>query len=167
MFTTGFFRAGGDGVRIRASSAFRTLLPAGTVLASIALFSGALFSGALFSGALFSGALFSSPLNAAVFQPVAALSFTESFGGANPLAQNATIAAVGTGFSFSITSATTNLGGSWLSASTITGCAVCATPTAISVSVSPSASLAAGTYTGQVVWLLRRSAVLYSRSRSR
>jgi hypothetical protein len=58
---------------------------------------------------------------------------------------------VGTGFSFSITSATTNSGGSWLAASTTTGCGVCATPTTISVSVSPSASLAVGAYTGQVV----------------
>jgi Big-like domain-containing protein/BACON domain-containing protein len=118
-------------MRIHASRPFRILLPAAAVLASIALFS--------------------SPLNAAVFQPVPALSFTKSFGGANPLAQNPTIAAVGAGFSFSITSATTTSGGSWLSASAITGCGVCATPLTISVSVNPSASLDVGTYTGQVV----------------
>ena len=129
MFTTGFFRA--RRVNCGTSGPFRILLPAAAVLASIALFS--------------------SPLNAQVFQPVAALAFTESFGGANPLPQNPNIAAVGTGFSFSITSATTNSGGSWLAASTITGCGVCATPTAISVSVNPGASLGVGTYTGQVV----------------
>ena len=123
-------------MRIHASRPFRILLPAAAVFASIALFSGALLS---------------SPLNAQVFQPVAALSFTKSFGGANPLAQNSPIAAVGKGFSFSITSVTTNSGGSWLTASTITGCGVCATPTAVSVSVSPGVSLAVGTYTGQVV----------------
>ncbi len=129
MFTTGFSRA--RRVNRGALRPFRILLPAATFLASIALFP--------------------SPLNAAVFQPVPALSFTKSFGGANPLAQNPTIAAVGTGFSFSITSATTTSGGSWLSASAITGCGVCATPLTISVSVNPSASLGAGTYTGQVV----------------
>jgi len=93
----------------------------------------------------------STSLNAQVFAPVPALSFTKSFGGADPLPQNPTIAAVGTGFNFSITSATTNSGGSWLSTSTITGCGLCATPRTISVIVTTAVNLAVGTYTGQVV----------------
>ncbi len=93
----------------------------------------------------------STPLEAQVFAPVPALAFTKTFGGADPLPQNPTIAAVGTGFNFSVTSATTNSGGNWLSTSTITACGLCATPRTISVIVTTAVNLAAATYTGQVV----------------
>lgn len=84
------------------------------------------------------------------FQSVPALFFTKSFGGADPLPQNPTIAAVGTGFNFSVTSAAMT-GGPAVNVSTITACVLCATPRTISVAVTAPLSLAVGTYTGQVV----------------
>ncbi len=84
------------------------------------------------------------------FQSVPALFFTKSFGGADPLPQNPTIAAVGTGFNFSVTSAAMT-GGPTVTVSTITGCGLCPTPRTISVTVTAPLSLAVGTYTGQVV----------------
>ncbi len=87
-------------------------------------------------------------LHAQSFYNVPALSFTKTFGGANPLPQVLTAASDGVQFNCDAT-ATTNTGGSWLQISPASG--VYGTPAAWVVSVNPSASLAAGTYTGQVV----------------
>ena len=89
------------------------------------------------------------PLHAQTFQSVPALSFTKAFAGAEPLPQIITIAYTDqTTVRFS-TAATTNSGGSWLSVSPA-GAGCCNTPYPVSVIVT-AGSLAAGTYTGQVV----------------
>jgi hypothetical protein len=87
-------------------------------------------------------------LHAQTFYNVPGLSFTKTFGGANPLPQVLTAASNGAQFNCDAT-ASTNTGGSWLQISPASG--VYATPAAWVVTVNPSASLAAGTYTGQVV----------------
>jgi hypothetical protein len=87
--------------------------------------------------------------NAQTFAKVPALSFTKTFGGANPLPQTVAIASTGTNFSFTST-ATTSTGGSWLQLTPSSG--VYSTPAAVIVSVNPSVSLAAGTYSGQIVF---------------
>ena len=87
-------------------------------------------------------------LHAQTFYTVPALSFTKTFGGANPLPQVLTAASNGSQFNSDAT-ASTNTGGSWLQISPSSG--VYATPAAWVVSVNPPASLAAGSYTGQVV----------------
>jgi len=87
--------------------------------------------------------------NAQNFYSVPALSFTKTFGGANPLPQIVTAASTGAQFNADAT-ATTSTGGSWLQISPAGG--VYATPAVWVVSVNPSVSLAAGTYTGQIVF---------------
>jgi hypothetical protein len=87
-------------------------------------------------------------LHAQTFYKVPGLSFTKTFAGANPLPQVLTAASNGAQFNSDAT-ASTNAGGSWLQISPSGG--VHATPAAWVVSVSPSSSLPAGTYTGQVV----------------
>ena len=87
-------------------------------------------------------------LHAQTFYNVPGLSFTKTFAGANPLPQVLTAASKGAQFNSDAT-ASTNTGGSWLQISPASG--VYATPAAWVVSVNPDASLAAGTYTGQVV----------------
>src|ERR1019366_7376114 len=86
---------------------------------------------------------------AQTFEPVPALSFTTVANGANPLPQVVTIASTGTQFLFSATPSTST-GGSWLTV-TPSGTECCATPEGLTVSVN-AASLAAGTYTGQIVF---------------
>lgn len=90
-----------------------------------------------------------SPLHAQTFQTVPALAFTKAFAGAEPLPQVLTIAYTDQSTVRFSTAASTNSGGSWLSISPA-GNACCYTPLAVSVSVV-AGSLAAGTYTGQVV----------------
>ncbi len=87
-------------------------------------------------------------LHAQTFYSVPGLSFTKTFAGANPLPQVLTAASNGANFNSDAT-ASTNSGGSWLVLSPASG--VEATPAAWVVSVNPDTSLAAGTYTGQVV----------------
>lgn len=87
-------------------------------------------------------------LHAQTFYNVPALSFTKTFGGANPLPQVVTAASTGAQFNSDAT-VSTNTGGSWLQITPASG--VYVTPAAWVVSVNPSASLAAGTYTGQIV----------------
>ena len=87
-------------------------------------------------------------LHAQTFYSVPGLSFTKTFAGANPLPQVLTAASDGAQFN-SDAVASTNTGGSWLQISPASG--VYATPAAWVVSVNPTTSLAAGTYTGQVV----------------
>jgi len=91
----------------------------------------------------------SSVANAQSFYPVPALSFTKVFAGANPLAQNLMISSTGAAFNYDAV-ATTSTGGSWLQITPSGG--VLTTASAVAVGVNASVSLAAGTYTGQVVF---------------
>jgi hypothetical protein len=90
-----------------------------------------------------------SASNAQNFASVPALSFAKVFAGANLLPQNLMIASTGTAFKYTAT-ATTSTGGSWLQISPASG--VLSTPSSVSVIVNALSSLAAGTYTGQVVF---------------
>ena len=91
----------------------------------------------------------SEPLQAQTFAPIPALHFVKPFAGANPLPQMPTVISVGAAFDFRVTSATTTAGGAWLS---VTGCgSYCNTPQVLTVSVNAEATLAAGSYTGQIV----------------
>ena len=88
-------------------------------------------------------------VGANVFAQVNAINFTKPFAGANPLPQTLTIASTRTNFDFVFTSSTAT-GGNWLTVSAV-GCALCVTPTALTATVTASPTLAAGTYTGQIV----------------
>jgi hypothetical protein len=81
---------------------------------------------------------------------VNALSFNKTHAGLDPLSQIVTIANPGSGFAFSVSSATANgsLSGTWLSVSPA-GNVCCTSPRALTVSVATDITLAAGTYTGQ------------------
>ncbi len=85
---------------------------------------------------------------AQTFSQIPALAFTKVFGGANPLPQIITAVSTGADFTFSA-SATTTTGGAWLTISK-SGTNCCVTPEVITLTVSPSVSLAVGTYQGQV-----------------
>jgi hypothetical protein len=87
--------------------------------------------------------------NAQTFANVPALSFTTVANGANPLPQVVTIASTGTAFAFSATPSTST-GGSWLQVPS-SGGGCCNTPEGLTVTVN-AASLAAGTYTGQILF---------------
>jgi hypothetical protein len=87
--------------------------------------------------------------NAQTFYSVPALSFTKVFAGANPLAQNLMISSTGTNFNYTAVASTTT-GGSWLQILPTGG--VLTTASAVAVSVNATSSLAAGTYSGQVVF---------------
>src|SRR5437660_5991180 len=87
-------------------------------------------------------------LHAQPFYNGPGLAFSKTFGGANPLPQVLTAASKGSAFNVDA-AATTNTGGSWLSISPSGG--IYATPATWVVTVNPSLSLPAGTYTGQVV----------------
>jgi hypothetical protein len=96
-------------------------------------------------------AVISSPVAAQTFSQVPALAFTKPFGGANPLPQIVTVASTdGSSIRFTPVASTFS-GGSWLSISPSgTGC--CFTPEAITATVTADNTLAAGTYTGQIVF---------------
>ena len=88
-------------------------------------------------------------VGANVFQQANAIGFTKPYGGANPLPQTLTIASTGTAFNLTAT-ASTATGGNWL---TISGCSgYCAAPHAITAAINADPALAAGTYTGQIVF---------------
>src|SRR5258708_24072536 len=89
------------------------------------------------------------PLHAQQFAHIDPLVFTKPFAGANPLPQVLSVASTGTAFSFTAT-ASTSTGGSWLSVSPSGFC--CTTPAPVSVIVNADVTLAAGTYSGQVVF---------------
>jgi hypothetical protein len=94
---------------------------------------------------------FSGPLGAQTFAPVPAISFTKPFAGADPLPQTLTIASVGAGFNFSTSSSViTPSGGTWLSVSPGPGCCE-STPYAITATVTTLATMAVGSYSGQIV----------------
>lgn len=84
-----------------------------------------------------------------LFVQAGALNFSKAFGAPNPLAQNITVSSTGAKISFLTTSATGN-GGSWLSVSPGPGCCT-ATPHSVTASIIAPATLASGTYTGQIV----------------
>lgn len=94
--------------------------------------------------------LSSSPLQAQTFAGVPALNFTRPFAGADALPQTLTISSVGAAFSFR-SAASTSSGGNWLTVTTGGGCSLCQTPHAITAVVTSSATLAAGSYSGQIV----------------
>ena len=110
-----------------------------------------LLSGVLLASFL---SLSATPVEAQTFAPVSPLSFTKVFGGADPLPQTVTVASAGAAFNFSVTSVTTSSGGSWLSKQNVSynNCGICATPENIRVNVTPGIVLAAGVYTGQIVF---------------
>jgi hypothetical protein len=89
----------------------------------------------------------SLPLHAQSFETIPPLVFTMPVGGAGPLPQLVTVASTGKNFDI-VWTASTNSGGNWL-APTPNGNA---TPQPITVSVVKVSSLAAGTYTGQIVF---------------
>jgi hypothetical protein len=94
-------------------------------------------------------------LSAQKFASLPALGFSKTFGGDDPLSQRFTVASTGISFPFSA-AATTTTGGAWL---TITpnsfGCCGATTPYGITVNANPAVTLAAGTYTGQIVLTAR------------
>jgi hypothetical protein len=92
----------------------------------------------------------SAPLMAQTFAPIPALSFTMGYGENVPLPQLITVTSTGANFGFNAT-ATSTTGGSWLTISPSSfGCCT-STPTAITVMANPAVTLAAGTYTGQIL----------------
>ena len=95
----------------------------------------------------------------AVFRQVNAISFTKVFGGADPLPQTLTAASTGAAFQFTV-SASSATGGNWLTIDngSFNDCGLCLTPQALRVSAHPSPALAAGSYTGQVVFTSRDGA---------
>ncbi|MBC8166247.1 MAG: hypothetical protein H7Y20_10285, partial [Bryobacteraceae bacterium] len=100
----------------------------------------------------FLGAL-ASPMQAQTFAPIPGLSFTKPFAGPNPLPQTLTVKSTGVVIRF-LTTATTATGGNWLSVALGPGCfgdSSCNTTHDITVAVNPVVTLAAGTYTGQIV----------------
>jgi hypothetical protein len=90
-------------------------------------------------------------LSAQTFQSIPELTFSKTFGGSDPLPQSITVASAGAAFNFTAV-ATSTTGGSWL---TITPSAYgygVATPYPVTVNAHPAVDLAAGTYTGQIVF---------------
>ncbi len=84
-----------------------------------------------------------------VFTQVNPINFTMPFAGSNPLPQVISLASPGANFNVS-SIVYTGTGGNWLSVSNL-GADCCLTPEAISVIVNAS-TLAAGTYTGEIVF---------------
>ena len=118
---------------------------------------GGLFAGEFIGQLLFSqgaGGSVTIPVSVVVgvniFSQVNGINFTKVYGGADPLPQTLTIPSTGTNFDFD-TNWYTATGGSWLSVSEV-GLNCCATPRAVTAIVTTSATLAVGTYTGQIVF---------------
>lgn len=87
-------------------------------------------------------------VNNTAFKQVNAISFSKIFAGANPLPQTLAISSTGSNFDFRVSSWTAR-GGDWLA---VTGCgSYCDTPQTLTATVNPSAALAPGTYTGEIV----------------
>jgi hypothetical protein len=91
-----------------------------------------------------------SPVAAQTLAPIPALKFSTTFGQDNPLAQMITVNSTAATFNFTA-AATTNSGGSWLAITPSAYGYGVATPYPITVSAAPAATLAAGTYTGQII----------------
>ncbi len=93
----------------------------------------------------------SLPVGAAVFRQVNPLYFNKVFGGANPLSQVITVASTGANFAFNAVTVDST-GGSWLTINPAAyGCCGVLTPRAITVSVNPAVTLAAGTYSAEII----------------
>jgi hypothetical protein len=101
------------------------------------------------SVALFIAASQSIPIQAQTFQNIPALSFTMRAGGANPLPQVLSVLSTTTNFDFDVTPSTSS-GGNWLSYTAGPNC--CATPWAITVTVTNVSALAPGAYAGQLLF---------------
>jgi hypothetical protein len=89
-------------------------------------------------------------VGASVFVQANPIDFTKVYGGPNPLPQVFTAASTGTNFTFSgvVANAT---GGNWLVMSPGSfGCCT-STPQVMTVSVNPAVTLAAGTYTAEII----------------
>ena len=84
-----------------------------------------------------------------VFRQQNPISFTMTEGGANPLSQVLQIASNDANFDFTLGTASTGTGGSWLSVSPNSG--LLSTPSGATVSVNAS-TLPAGNYTGELVY---------------
>src|SRR5260370_29021524 len=82
------------------------------------------------------------------FDKTGDLFFTKPYGGPDPLPQILTVTGAHSPIEFSA-SALTSSGGDWLSVSPTGDC--CITPAPVTVMVKPSITLAAGSYSGQVV----------------
>ena len=91
-----------------------------------------------------------------VFRQLNAISFTKAFNGANPLPQTLTAVSTGTDFQFTANATTAN-GGAWLSVvnASFNGCLLCSTPQGFQAVVNAGATMAIGTYTGQIVFTAR------------
>lgn len=90
-------------------------------------------------------------VGANVFVQVNPLQFTMTEGGANPLPQVMTIASTGKNFAF-FASAVNSTGGNWLSITPASqGCCGINTPYAITVTATVAPTLAAGTYSSEVI----------------
>jgi hypothetical protein len=84
-----------------------------------------------------------------VFVQVQALQFSRLFGAPNPSPQTFSVSSTGTNFAFDSVTLTGN-GGSWLKS---TSCgSYCTTPQAITATIIAPASLAVGTYTGEITF---------------
>lgn len=90
-----------------------------------------------------------SSVQAQTLDNIPALSFTKAYESADPLPQVINLASTGAAFRFTV-NATTFTGGSWLSI-TNSGGYNYPTPTAVTVTANPAATLAAGTYSGQII----------------
>ena len=118
--------------------------------------------GGLVAGTFIGELVFSQPSGGSVTVPVSVvvgdnilsqingISFTKVFGGPDPLPQILTVPSTGTNFDFDINSFT-SAGGNWLSANVV-GFNCCATPRAITATITTSPAMAVGTYTGEIVF---------------
>lgn len=89
-------------------------------------------------------------LMAQQFAPIAPLYFTKAFGATDPLPQVVAVSSTtASNFGFNVTTSTSS-GGAWLSASPAGNC--CVTPRGVRIIVTTSVAMAAGTYSGQVVF---------------
>jgi hypothetical protein len=88
-------------------------------------------------------------VGASVFRQVNALNFTKPYAGANPLPQVLTLASSGTNFSYYVSTANST-GGTWLTINRGTGCCY-GTSDSIIVTVNPAVTLAAGTYSAEII----------------
>ena len=89
-------------------------------------------------------------VGASAFAQINPLSFVKTYGGANPLPQVITVASTGANFTFNAVTVNST-GGSWLTISPSAYGYGISTPQAITVSVNPAVTLAAGTYSSEVV----------------
>ena len=96
-------------------------------------------------------------VGASVFEQVNPINFSKPLNGSNPFPQVLNVASTGAALAFDAVAATAN-GGSWL---TITSCGSwCTTPEAITVTANPAVTLAAGTYSGEILFTVHGSRIV-------